>query len=264
MLSVSEKSSSSVVVRCIAGVLVIAVLAALAVAGIRHLRNMGEREETAIQFHFLTIAFSNYCDVHGHLPELACHARSSDTGAALDQEILYGWRFTLIPFSTGLNGGTDYPGRHYVDFDSPWTSESNAWLEDIELPEYCYDREHQTRVLAVTGPGTAWGDGSTMPLSVADVPADTILIVESAQSGIHWAAPGDLDIRAMPRTINDPSGRGISSRSPTGFCVGFAGGRVWCLSHEVPYSTLEKFFTIDGAMEHDADELLAPYRIELR
>ena len=37
-----------------------------------------------------------------------------------------------------------------------------------------------------------------------------ILLVEVRNSGTHWMQPGDFDIRTMPRTINDPAGKGIS------------------------------------------------------
>jgi hypothetical protein len=71
--------------------------------------------------------------------------------------------------------------------------------------------------------------------------------------------PGDFDIRTMPRSINAPDGRGISSRYRYGFHVIFADGEVWGLSHDTPFEELEKFFTIDGAKQHDRDIVLRPY-----
>ena len=116
-------------------------------------------------------------------------------------------------------------------------------------------------MFAITGPGTAFGDGETeLPHSLDDLDADTIVVVEVRDSAMHWMAPGDFDIRTMPRTINAPDGRGISSRFRAGFHVIFADGAVWRLSHDTPPAALEKFFTIEGARRFDRDELLGAYR----
>jgi hypothetical protein len=37
---------------------------------------------------------------------------------------------------------------------------------------------------------------------------------------------------------------------------------VWSLKHKVPFTVLEKFFTIESARLHDADELLGAYRLQ--
>lgn len=117
-------------------------------------------------------------------------------------------------------------------------------------------------MFAVTGPGTAFGDGKhERPHSLNEMDADTLLVVEVRNSGLHWMAPGDFDIRTMPRTINAPNGRGISSRHRAGFYVIFADNAVWCLSHETPFEELEKFFTIESAKRHDREEVLRPYAV---
>jgi hypothetical protein len=80
---------------------------------------------------------------------------------------------------------------------------------------------------------------------------------------VSWSprasAPGDLDIRTMPRTINGADGHGISSRYAGGFHVLFADWRIWFVSQRVPFDELEKFFTVEGARKYDAEELLGPY-----
>jgi hypothetical protein len=93
-------------------------------------------------------------------------------------------------------------------------------------------------------------------------PHDAILVVEVNHSGIHYRQPGDLDIRTMPREINPPKGVGISSALGDRFHVGFADGAVWALSPEIPFETLEKFFTVESAKQYDRDELLGPYRVK--
>jgi hypothetical protein len=116
--------------------------------------------------------------------------------------------------------------------------------------------------MAVVGPGTAFGDGDDIPASLAGLSSGVILLVESRQSGIPWPAPGDFDIRTMPRTIDAPGGTGISGCHPGGFCVLFADGQVWFMSNEVSFDTLAKFFTIAAAKEFDREEVLGPYALD--
>jgi hypothetical protein len=119
----------------------------------------------------------------------------------------------------------------------------------------------ETNIVAITGPGTAVGEGKELPMSVKNVPRQTILAVETRASGIPWPAPGDFDIRTMPQTINAPDGKGISSRNVGGFHVIFADGWVWLLSDKVPFETLKKFFTTADAEKHDREELLGPFAL---
>ena len=67
-----------------------------------------------------------------------------------------------------------------------------------------------TNVMAITGPGTAFGDGTAEPEKLEDIPKNTIIVVESRSTGIPWPEPGDFDIRDMPTAVGSPDGRGIS------------------------------------------------------
>ena len=118
----------------------------------------------------------------------------------------------------------------------------------------------ETNALAITGPGTAFGDGVEPPKALKDVPASAILVVETPRSGIPWPATGDFDIRTIPQTINAADGKGISSRNAGGFHVMFADGQVWLLSYKVPFDTLEKFFTLAEARKTRREKLLRTVR----
>lgn len=63
-------------------------------------------------------------------------------------------------------------------------------------------------------PGTAFpgGDKRVRLADVRDKQSETILVAESADSGIHWSQSRDLDIDRMSFRINDPSRPGLSSR----------------------------------------------------
>ena len=84
----------------------------------------------------------------------------------------------------------------------------------------------ETKHLAITRPGTAFGDGTGRPMALKDTPSATILAVETGSSGIQWPASGDFDIRTMPRTICTRNAKGIASRNTGGFHVIFADGYV--------------------------------------
>jgi hypothetical protein len=98
-------------------------------------------------------------------------------------------------------------------------------------------------------------------MALNDVPSATVLAVETRSSGIPWPAPGDFDIRTMPRTVCARDGRGISSSNAGGFHVVFADGQVWLLSEKVPFETLFKFFTIADAEKHDRERLLGSFAL---
>ena len=121
----------------------------------------------------------------------------------------------------------------------------------------------ETRLLAITGPGTAFGDGIGPPIAVKDAPPATILVVETASSGIPWPAPGDFDIRSMPRTVCSYDGKGISSQHAGGFHVIFADEYVWLFPTKF-LRVLSKFFTTVEAGTHNREQLLGPFTFASR
>ena len=148
--------------------------------------------------------------------------------------------------------------------DIPWNDPSHAEVRRQVYSDYCWtesarDNNH-TNIFAITGPGTAFDP--TREQSIADLDADTVLLVEVVNSKTHWMQPGDFDIRTMPRNI----GRGIngetciSSESRRGFLVGFADGVVWRVSYDISFEQLSKFFTVDSAKTYDRDVVLSPFR----
>jgi hypothetical protein len=212
----------------------------------------------------VSMALMNYSDVYGHLPypivrEVpAAQANGAGPPAGLARP-LYSWRVALVPYLQSWHGAWDS--------SQPWNSPSNTQLMELssfytlDAPRVQGARESfpETRLLAITGPGTAFGDGIGPPMAVKDAPPATILVVETASSRIPWPAPGDFDIRSMPRTVCSHDGKGISSQHAGGFHVIFADENVWLLSDKVPFETLSKFFTTADAKTHDREQLLGPF-----
>ena len=85
-----------------------------------------------------------------------------------------------------------------------------------------------------------------------DIDYDTILAIEVAEFDVHWAEPGDLRVDDLPESF--PGGV-----DDDGFFVLFADGSVVFLRAEVPVEDLTKFFTIEGARQYDAAQVLGPY-----
>lgn len=217
----------------------------------------------------LQLALLNYSAVYQRLPHPVVRATAKETLRKGEQDPsapeLFSWRFELAPFLGN-------PAREWDSTDA-WDAPSNAEWRAAPT-QFAYepsDLRHpipneastMTRFLAITGPGAAFGDGKTeWPKDPQNLPGDLILVVEVRNSGLHWMQPGDLDIRTMPRTINAPGGKGISSVCRNGFHVLFANGSVWFLKHDTPFETLEKFFTIASAEKHDRKTLLKDYCLD--
>jgi hypothetical protein len=214
----------------------------------------------------VSMALTNYSDSHGHLPYpvvravLAAQANGAGQPAKAARP-LYSWRVALVPFLEAWRGTWD-PSQ-------PWDSPPNSQLVDLS-PFYALDapRVHgprqsfaEAKLLAITGPGTAFGDGIGRPMAVKDAPSATILAAETGSSGILWPAPGDFDIRSMPRTVCARDGKGVASQRAGGFHVIFADGSVWLLSDKVPFETLSQFFTTADAEAHDREQLLGPFAL---
>ena len=202
----------------------------------------------------------------GRLPFLVRRAPEDMSGDSWflqngTKEPLWSWRVEITPYLECAGESLDY--------SQPWQAPANRKV----LARYSYffsysgarqlrenpDRFPDAIALAITGPGTAFGCPGEEPKRRKECPADVIIVVEVRASGIPWPAPGDLDIRTMPRTINPPDGRGISSKHEGGFHVIFADGQVWFLSEKVPFQVVRKFFTVEEAAKHDREELLGPY-----
>lgn len=117
-------------------------------------------------------------------------------------------------------------------------------------------------MVAVSGPGTPFGDGAGKPLSIAAVDGDTIVFFESRNSGVKWPQPGDIQLSEIEQLYRARDPRGPSSVHEGGFHVAFADGAVWFLSDETPYEALQKFLTAEDAATHDRDEELSGYRLD--
>ena len=259
---------SSAILLCAASAVMVVVLFLVCWSAYRWSREAARLKMTRESFMVTGLAFESYDMLHHRLPFPVRHETiGTSTSPWMPDgtgKRLYSWRgeTALLPDNWFLNGGGEW------DPSAPWDSPANHQIADFPW-RFCYDGlvtwdplptdyARETCQMAIIGPGTAFG-GGLAPKRLREIDFDTILVVETRNSGVHWMQPGDFDIRTMPRTINAPDGRGISSRYSGGFHVLFADGEVWFISDRIPFQTLETFFTVKGAQENDREKSLAPF-----
>jgi len=186
------------------------------------------------------LALRNFHDTYERLPPAV---RTDDAGRPLAS-----WRFQILPFLESI--------MLDVDFDGRWYDLANRWLCSQPAYVYCWSPDEafptclHTNLVAVVGLGTAFD--SNRNTSLDEIDADTILVIEIAESNTHWMEPGDLHIDAVPPSIT----RGFEGN---GVNVLFADGSVWFLGPDVPFDDLKKFFTIDGAKRYDREQVLRQF-----
>ncbi len=84
-----------------------------------------------------------------------------------------------------------------------------------------------TSYVVVTGTNTAFpGCKSRRLEEITDRKEETVLLVEVANSDIHWMEPRDLTLEELSCRINDSSGKGPCSRHVGGATVDLDGRRL--------------------------------------
>jgi hypothetical protein len=176
---------------------------------------------------------------------------------------MHSWRVLILPFM-------EYEALYkQYDFSEPWDGPNNRKLHDVTLPEYscpCDPRDNRcqgmTSYVAVTGEATAWPGPRGARLShIRDGAEKTILLVEMANSGIHWLEPRDLSFSDMDFHVNGTPRNSISSEHKTGAILDFsndrepganvvlASGARQYLRQDLPPETVRALLTINGGEE---------------
>jgi hypothetical protein len=114
-------------------------------------------------------------------------------------------------------------------FDEPWNSPNNQQLgREIQSWLHCPSNDQANRLpvtdyVVVVGKDTLFPGAGTRSLSeITDGAENTILLVEIANSDIHWMEPRDLNVDEMSFAVNDQSRPSISAPHPAGPAVVFA------------------------------------------
>ena len=159
---------------------------------------------------------------------------------------MHSWRVLLLPYLEQNNLYKQYR------FDEPWYGPNNSQLHSTPLKIFCCPSEAafdatKTNYVAVVGPETAWpGSDRTRSADFKDALANTVLLVEVKNSGIHWMEPRDLDLSQMSPAINAATGPCICSNHKRGANVAFVDASVRFLPDNLPFKTLRALLTRSG------------------
>lgn len=163
---------------------------------------------------------------------------------------IHSWRVLILPYLDQT------PLYNQYRFDEPWDGPNNRKLHEAVVGVYRCPSDPPVSAsadancknyVAVVGPETIWpGSKSVKRSDITDGPSNTLAVVETANSGIHWMEPRDLHVLQMATTINSPGGQGMSSKHEGGAQGLFADGAVRFFSEKLSAATLRALLTIDG------------------
>lgn len=199
----------------------------------------------------LCLALHNYHETYKCLPP----AYIADANG----KPMHSWRVLLLPFLDGQELYKQY------DFAEPWDGPNNRKLAE-KLNYYTWQcpsgahfgQSSVTNYVAVVGPQTAFpGDRSVTFDDFLDGLENTILLVEIANSDIHWMEPRDLNFDTMSFVTNDPQRPSISAPHANGPAVVFA-DRIsgYRLDRSLRPETVKAMLTIAGGEPVSKDNLI--------
>jgi hypothetical protein len=190
----------------------------------------------------INLSLHNYHVAHGHFPP---PNRCDNEGKPL-----WSWRVEMLPC---LEYGSIY---NQLDFAQPWDSPTNrSVLETMPNGKFFTSRfctrpkyfNSETCYMAVIGPGTAWrSDGPVARSELPDNGSHTVMLVEVANSGVHWAAPRDLTVDEALEGLKTGEGLRISTELKNKTNVLTADGQIHYLPTRMPFSLWKKL--LDGEM----------------
>jgi Protein of unknown function (DUF1559) len=224
------KTFDKVVVWCVVvvlGLFVIALLLPRVGSGPTSLR-----AECRNHLKQLALAMQNYHEVYGCFPPAYIPDKNGRP--------MHSWRVLLLPFMEFR------PLYEQYRFDEPWNGPHNRELAALPIQLFHCPAEASTRpdtnYFVVVGPKTVFPGADPVAIKdITDGAANTILLVEAADSGINWLEPRDLSYVEAVRGINPKPGWGISSHHKSGgACVVFADGTSSFLPNDTPLEQLRR------------------------
>ena len=230
--------STGVIVAIVIGAVLVVllmcggILAALLLPAVSSARDSARRVQCSNNLHQINIALMQYETEHGAFPP----AYSVDKNG----KPLLSWRVLLLPY---LDQDGLYQQFH---LDEPWNSPHNRPLA-AQMPAIfrCPSEPNltgeQTSYVLITGRGTAYEANQPMRMDRLERGAsETLFMAESAESGICWTEPRDVDIENLRFGLNAPPGQGLRSGHARAVVVGYADGRVVSLPKDTPPGELRR------------------------
>ena len=185
----------------------------------------------------IMLAMQSYHDTFGSYPP----AYIADANG----KKLHSWRVLILPY---MNQKALYDQYR---FDEPWDGPNNSMLEQMMPQEFAspmgkFAYTAETSYMVVVGNGTAFpGAGTTSLSSIADGPANTIMVAEVAPNGTSWLEPVDLDVNKMTWQINGGRGTEMGGHE-NGTVVATADAQTHFLPERTVALVLQGLTTING------------------
>jgi prepilin-type processing-associated H-X9-DG protein len=187
----------------------------------------------------LSLALMNYHDVCGRFPPACTYDKNGKP--------LNSWRVLILPFLEYNNVAMRY------DHKQPWNSSHN-WklIQEVDWGIFrCPSSQgdpQETNYVVVVGDETAWPPGKQLSARrITDGVSQTIMLVEVADSGIHWAEPRDLPLSQALLGVNPPHVKlSISSRHRGGANVSFCDASRHFLPNDTRIELLRALLTRAG------------------
>ncbi|MGD9126459.1 MAG: DUF1559 domain-containing protein, partial [Planctomycetia bacterium] len=155
----------------------------------------------------------------------------------------YSWRVSILPFIEQNQIHDQF------DREASWDSPQNKIIADTDIYLFhCPSCENSppctTNYVLVTGPGTAWDGDKVHTLDDLSYPEQTLILIEVADTDIHWAEPRDLKIDDIDPRFLDEEGN-FKCNHP-GFVIGaFADGHVEKIPQDQIMEALQKWSQVE-------------------
>lgn len=223
------------------------------VGAIKDAREAARHSQCRGHFSQLMLALVNYHETYKCLPPAFI--------AGENGKPMHSWRVLLLPFVDHQELYKQY------DFREPWDGPNNRKLANkinldlFQCPSGSNDEASlMTNYVAVVGPQTAFpGSRSASFEDFRDGVENSILLVEIANSNIHWMEPRDLMFDEMSFVVNDLKHPSISGPHPRGPNVVFADRiSAYSLDQSLRPETLKALTTIAGGEPVSKDKLIRP------
>jgi prepilin-type processing-associated H-X9-DG protein len=172
----------------------------------------------------------------------------------------HSWRVKLLPYLDAAGLYAEY-NPHQA-----WNSDDNINIANKEPPSIgstgqysCPSdknrRPRETNHLMPVGKGTIFDGPTGVRLDdITDGASQTILDVETTDSGIIWTEPRDLNVDEMSCKIDDPTAPSLRSHHPRAVNVGMADGSARSLSKNIDPKVLRALLTIAGGERVSLDD----------
>lgn len=221
----------------VAGVCGIGILIALLLPAVSSSRDAARRMQCSNNMKQIALAMLNYESTNGTFPP----AYTVDENGLP----MHSWRVLILPY---------LEQRHLYEqiaLDEPWDSPANRQFHDVMIDIYgcpaSVDEASDTNYMVLVGDETLFPpDGKSLAAGdVRDGMSNTILVVEVANTGVHWMEPTDLQFDNMAFAPN--SGRDEPASEHRGLVnVALADGSVHAIHDDVNPQSLKAMSTASG------------------